>query len=123
MPPELSRPYPSSAEKERDWQLLLQRAARLKEWAGLSETPETEWPEADVAALRVAPPITDETPSQRLSHWRRVFADELSELGTAVDAAATAGGPGRITDLDLRSAVYLAGRLLATLYGVPADEV
>ena len=33
------------------------------------------------------------------------------------------GGSTTVSDIDLRSAVYLAGRLLATLYGVTIDQV
>ncbi len=89
----------------------------------LSAAPESTWPEKDLATLSSAPPITKESASQRLARWRSVFADELSELESAVDAALVLGGPARVTDIDLRSAVYLAGRLLATLYGVSVDQV
>jgi len=33
------------------------------------------------------------------------------------------GGFDSLADIDLRSAVYLAGRLLATLYNIPISEV
>jgi hypothetical protein len=86
--------------------------------------PEEQWPRnGAVDSLRAAPPITSETASQRLNRWRDVFADELSDLERAVSAASRLGGLGGLADIDLRTAVYLAGRLLATLYGVPASQI
>lgn len=124
LPRELSAPYASPGEKESDWQRLLERAGTLRELAALADVPEDQWPHAEaVDSLRAAPPITTETASQRLNRWRIVFADELSDLERAVSAAYGLGGYVSLADIDLRSAVYLAGRLLATLYGVPASEI
>lgn len=122
-PPDLVRSYASPAEKDADWQRLLQRAETLRELAGLAETAQERWP-ADVAArLQVATPIASEAPAQRLRRWRSVFASELADLDQAVLAASSQGGASIISDIDLRSAVYLAGRLLATLYDVTMDQV
>ena len=124
LPRELSTPYASPAEKASDWQRLLQRAGILRELAALGDVPEEQWPHAGaIDSLRTAPPITSETASQRLNRWRNVFADELSDLERAVSAASQLGGYANLADIDLRSAVYLAGRLLATLYDVPISEV
>jgi hypothetical protein len=124
LPRELSAPYASPAEKESDWQRLLQRAAALRELAALADVPEQQWPHGEsVESLRAAPPITDETASQRLNRWRNVFAGELSDLERAVSAASGLSGHAALADIDLRSALYLAGRLLATLYGVPASQI
>jgi hypothetical protein len=122
-PPDLARSYASPAEKDADWQRLLQRAETLRELAGLAGTPQERWP-ADVAArLQAATPIADEAPAQRLSRWRSVFANQMADLDRAVLAASSQGGASTISDIDLRSAVYLAGRLLATLYGITMDQV
>lgn len=124
LPRELSAPYASPAEKESDWQRLVQRAGTLRELAALGDVPEEQWPHSGaVDALRAAPPITSETTSQRLNRWRSVFADELSDLERAVSTASRLGGYANLADIDLRSAVYLAGRLLATLYNVPVSQV
>jgi hypothetical protein len=122
-PPELARPYPSPAAKDADWQRLLQRAEALKELVRLSGIPEVQWPAGAADKLRAAPPITIETLSERLARWRSVFADELADLEQAVMAASSQGGSTTVTDIDLRGAVYLAGRLLATLYWVAIDQV
>jgi hypothetical protein len=122
-PPDLARPYASPAGKEGDWQLLLRRADALQELARLSELPEDQWPVGTADRLRAAPPIAGEPPSQRMARWRAVFASELADLQRAVTAASSQGGSTTVSDIDLRSALYLAGRLLATLYGVPIDQV
>lgn len=124
LPRELSAPYASAADKASDWQRLLQRAGILRELAALADVPEEQWPQAEaVDSLRVAAPLTSETTSQRLNRWQTVFADELSDLERAVSTASRQGGYIRVADIDLRSAVYLAGRLLATLFGVPLSEI
>jgi hypothetical protein len=124
LPRDLSVPYVSPEEKESDWRRLLQRAETLRELAALGDVPEEQWPPGEaVGSLRAAPPLTSETASQRLNRWRDVFAGELSDLERAVSAASRSGGSASLADIDLRSAVYLAGRLLATLYGVPASEI
>jgi len=122
-PPDLARPYASPADKDADWQLLLRRAEALQELAGLSGLPEVQWPADATARLRAAPPIAGEAPAQRLARWRTVFASELADLEQAVMAASSQGGSTTVSDIDLRSAVYLAGRLLGTLYGVAIDRV
>ena len=122
-PPDLVRSYASPAEKNADWQRLLQRAETLRELADLARTPPEQWPADAAARLQAATPIAGEAPAQRLTRWRSVFAGELADLDHAVLAASSQGGASTISDIDLRSAVYLAGRLLATLYDVALDQV
>jgi hypothetical protein len=73
--------------------------------------------------LQAAPPIAGEASSQRAARWRSLFADEIAHLERAVTLASSEGSAARVSDTDLRSAVYLAGRLLATLYGQPLEHV
>jgi hypothetical protein len=122
-PRDLVRSYASPAEKGADWQRLLQRAETLRELAGLAGTPEERLPADAAARLQAATPIAGEAPAQRLRRWRSVFARELADLDQAILAASSQGGASTINDIDLRSAVYLAGRLLATLYDVTLDQV
>jgi hypothetical protein len=123
MPPDLVRSYASPAEKDADWQRLLQRAETLRELARLAGTPQEQWPADAAARLQAATPIAGEAPAQRLTRWRSVFASELTDLDQAALAASSQGGASTISDIDLRSAVYLAGRLLATLYDVAIDQI
>jgi hypothetical protein len=122
-PPDLSRHYASSAEKDADWQLLLRRTEALRELTRLSSVPEAQWPAGEASRLRAVPPISGETAGQRLARWRNVFASELADLERAVLAASSQGGSTTVADIDLRSAVYLAARLLATLYDVSIEQV
>lgn|GEM_PF-3251323 len=125
MPPsprDLALPYASPAEKAGDWQHLLDSAGTLRELAGLASVPPERWPDDEaVGHLRVAPPIADETTAERLLRWSVVFEAELSDLDRAVASAVQAGGQAALADVDLRSAVYLAEKLLALLYGIPAE--
>lgn len=124
LPRDLSAPYISLAQKESDWERLLLRSATLRELTALADVPEGQWPHsAAVESLLAAPPITTETASQRLDRWRNIFSDELSDLERAISAASRQGGYCNLADIDLRTAVYLAERLLATLYGVSASEI
>lgn len=123
VPPELARPYGSPADRQADWQRLLQRTELLRHLTALSGTPEGQWPAWAIDRVRAAPPITNEAPSERLKRWRSVFASELADLERAVLAASSQGGSTVVTDIDLRSAIYLAGRLLASLYGTSISEV
>ena len=122
-PPELARPYASAADKDADWQRLQRRAEALKELTKLPDIPAAQWPTTTADRLRAAPPITNETMTQRVTRWRIVFADEIANLERAVTIASSQGGSTTVADIDLRSALYLAGRLLASLYGVPIDQV
>lgn len=123
MPPDLARPYTSLISKEGDWLLLVRRAGTLRELASMSELPEEEWPDEVLSQVRAARPAAGEPPSQRLARWRAAFARELADLQRAVTAAARAGGSSSVSDIDLRSALYLASRLLSTLYDVPIREL
>lgn len=122
-PPDLARPYASPGDKNADWQLLLRLAEELRELTKLSGAPEAGWPAEATARLRAAPPIEGEPAGHRLARWRSVFASELADLEHAVLVASSQGGSMTVADIDLRSAVYLARRLLATLYGVTIDQV
>lgn len=122
LPRELTLPYASPTEKAADWQHLLDSAGTLREVAGLASVPAEQWHDDEVVRhLRVTPPIAGETTAERLLRWTIAFEAELSALDQAVASAVQAGGPAALTDVDLRSALYLAERLLAVLYGVPVE--
>lgn len=121
-PPDLARPYASLADRDADWQLLLRRADVLHELIGLSDLPEDQWPAGPAARLRAAPDRRRAAfaAPRTLAHRVRQRASDLQRAATA---ASSQGGSTTVSDIDLRSAVYLAGRLLATLYGVTIGQV
>jgi hypothetical protein len=122
LPRDLTLPYASPAEKAADWRHLLDNGRTLQEVAGLARVPPEQWPDDEaVRQLRVVPPIAGEATAERLLRWTVVFEAELSALDQAVASAVQAGGHAALTDVDLRSAVYLAERLLALLYDVPVE--
>ncbi len=57
-----------------------------------------------------------EPPAERLARWHALFAEELGQARAARDAAVHA----RLSDAELRTATYLAARLLAFAYGARA---
>lgn len=121
LPRDLATPYASLAEKEADWQRLLDNAAKLRELVGLADLPEDQWPDTEaVRRLLAVPPNERETAAERLRLWRSAFQAELSALQQAVSGAVHDDRHDALTDIDLGGALYLAGRLLAALYGAPA---
>jgi hypothetical protein len=68
-------------------------------------------------------PVIHRRPSgaigRTLARWRALFADELRQIRDTRNAAAH----GRISDVELRTAVYLAWRLLAAAYGRSLHEL
>ena len=122
-PPELGLPYASPADKDADWRRLVQRVETLADLRKLPDVPQPQWPPWASERLQAAPPIAGEASSQRVARWCGLFAEEIAHLEHAVTVASSEGGAAWVSDTDLRSAVYLAGRLLATLYGQPLEEV
>lgn len=119
-PRDLATPDAGLAEREADWQRLLESAATLRELAGLAKVPQDQWPETEaVRRLRAAPPASSSTTAERLQRWSSVFEAELSALQQAVSSASRGGGHAVLTDIELGSAVYLADRLLGALDGAP----
>lgn len=119
-PRDLATPDAGLAEREADWQRLMESAATLRELAGLAEVPQGQWPDSKaVRRLRAVPSAAGETAAERLRRWNIAFESELSALQQAVDSASRGGGHAALSDIELGSAVYLADKLLGALYGAP----
>lgn len=119
-PRDLATPDAGLAEKEADWQRLLESAATLRELAGLAEVPQGQWPDTEaVRRLRAVPSAEGETAAERLQRWNSAFEAELSALQQAVMGASQGNRHVALTDIELGSAVYLADRLLGALHGAP----
>jgi len=113
LPPDLHEPFASAEDRSHATQQLLERHQLLEELQRLTTLPSDQWPPEQMERF---PPSTAghrERSVERLAHWRALFADELRQVRDTRNAAAH----GRISDAELRTAVYLAGRLLAAAYG------
>jgi hypothetical protein len=112
LPPDLHEPFASAEERAHAAQQLLARQQLLEELNFLATLPSDQWlPER----MERFPQFTEgrERSAERLARWRALFADELRQVRETRNAAAHE----RISDVELRTAVYLAGRLLAAAYG------
>lgn len=119
-PRDLATPDAGLAEREADWQRLLESAAALGELAGLAEVPQGQWPDTEaVRRLQAVPSAASETAAERLQRWNSAFEAELSALQQAVSSASRGRGHAALTSIELGSAVYLADRLLGALYDAP----
>jgi hypothetical protein len=118
LPPELHEPFASAEDRSHATQQLLEQHQLLEELQRLTALPSNQWPPEQMERF---PPSTAghrERSVERLVHWRALFADELRQVRDTRNAAAH----GRISDAELRTAVYLAGRLLAAAYGRSPHE-
>jgi hypothetical protein len=117
VPPELARPFRSHAESAQARQRLEERHRTLKLIEALAGKPDQAWTHAERAAF---PSVTDgisDPPPQRVSRWASLFAEELAE----VHRLATSRRP--LSDIEIQEALYLAGRLLATVTDRPIDVI
>jgi hypothetical protein len=82
----------------------------------LARKPAGLWSPSELARF---PKRTNGVPDQpfvRLPRWASIFADELGEVHRLV-------GCGALSDIELRRALYLAGRLLVTVTDLRLDDV
>ena len=116
LPPELTRPFETEAERAAARSLLGQRDRVLLAVEQLARKPGGLWSPSELARF---PETTNGLPDPlfvRLPRWASIFADELGEVHRLVDR-------GALSDLELRQALYLAGRLLATVTDLRLDDV
>lgn len=117
LPPDLAVPFSGADERRRAQQQLNDRAAKLLAMESLAATPQAGWSQEQ---LDFFPPNLNgipDPPPGRLRRWASLFAEELTMFHELVQRSAP------LSDLELREAVYLAGRLLAPVLGVHLDEV
>jgi hypothetical protein len=114
LPHELHEPFLNATDRARALQQLLGLFRRLEELEELAQLPQEEWPPEQVEQFPTQ--MTSghrEHPAERLARWRALFAEELEQARAVRDAAVHA----RLSDAELRTATYLAARLLALAYG------
>jgi hypothetical protein len=118
LPPDLHEPFVSSEDRTRAALQLVERHQVLEELERLAALPSHLWPPGQIG--RFPPSIAghQEPPAERLARWQALFADELRQVGQVRDAVVH----GRVSDVELRTALYLAERLLAFAYGDGVHE-
>jgi len=116
-PPELARPFQSHDERAAARDRLARRNDTLLLIEALANKPASAWSPPERAAF---PSVTNgvaDPPPQRLFRWASLFAEELA------DVHRLAASPRPLSDVELREALYLAGRLLSTVTDLSIDNV
>ncbi len=117
LPPEVSTPFRSQREREQAEVVLRQRCAKLVRLSGLAARPADQWSaEAVMKFPATTNGVADPAP-RRLARWLMLFQDEIRQV------TQVAGDPQPLGDVELREAVYIAGKLVAIAAGVDQGEV
>jgi hypothetical protein len=118
LPPDLHEPFASAEDRSHATQRLLERHQLLEELQRLAALPSDQWLPEQIKRFPASTAGDRVRSAERLARWRALFADELRQVRETRNAAAH----GRISDAELRTAAYLAGRLLAAAYGRSLHE-
>jgi hypothetical protein len=113
LPPDLHEPFASAEARSHAAQQLLERYQLLEELQRLAALPSDQWPQEQIERFPSSTEGHTKQSAERLDRWRALFAGELRQVRDTRNSAAH----GRISDVELRTAVYLAERLLAAAYG------
>ncbi len=117
LPPELAQPFQDQSERAAARRRLDERDRTLQAVQALARRPANAWTSHERSAFPGSNHGVVDPPNQRVSRWASLFAEELTE----VHQVAAASRP--LSDLELREALYLAGRLLSTVTGLPISQV
>ena len=117
LPPELAHPLQDQDERAAARHRLSERDSTLQAIEALARRPASAWTSRERAAFPGSTNGVVEPPEQRLSRWASLFAEELTEI----HRVAAVSRP--LSDLELQEALYLAGRLLSTVTGLPINDV
>jgi hypothetical protein len=117
LPPELAQPFQDQHERAGARHRLVERDATLKAIEVLAHKPARDWTTSEHSAFPVTTNGVADPPPRRIARWASLFAEELTEVHQVVE------GSRPLSDLELQEALYLAGRLLATVTGLPINDV
>lgn len=117
LPPELARPFNGQEERSDARHRLVERDLTLKGIETLATKPAGHWSAPEGAVFPDTTNGVADPPHQRVARWASLFAEELA----AVHRLVATSRP--LSDLELQEALYLAGRLLATVTGLPINQV
>jgi len=116
LPLELTQPFRTEAERAAARSLLAQRDRVLRAFEQLARKPAGLWSPSELARFPKGTNGEQGPPFVRLPRWASIFADELREVHRLVER-------GALSDIELRQALYLTGRLLATVTGLRLNDV
>jgi hypothetical protein len=108
-PPDLVQPFQSAAQRRDARELLEARARTLRSIEELAAKPATEWTESELAWFPHSVNGIPDPPPTRLIRWVSLFSEELEEVHRLAERPLLLG------DVELRQALFLAARLLATV--------
>lgn len=116
LPRELTEPFPSNADRAEAHRRLVLRDHTLLAIEELAGQPPGRWSQFDMDRFPKQTSGVPDPPPVRLSRWASLFADELAEVHRLAKRPL-------LSDIELRQAHYLAGRLLATVTDLPLKDV
>jgi hypothetical protein len=117
LPPELTEPFRTDAERVKARVLIVQRNRLLQAIEELSDKPVSEWTPTELAAFPSTTNGVTDPAYQRVRRWASLFSEELTEVHRLVNGARP------LSDIELQETLYLAGRLLATVTDWPIESV
>jgi hypothetical protein len=124
-PPDLSRPYRSDADREKDMERLLVCWDALDRLIALSKVEPGRWSTSQAELVSEFPPAKEDVAvppdkqAQRLRRCTRLFEDELSLIERTRNRVAHHE---LVTDPELLGNTWLARQVLAAITGKDAAE-
>jgi hypothetical protein len=111
--PQLDLPYRDEDERAGDLFRLIELDRRLHEWLDLASRPPYEWPADALDTVIHAPPyLAGDSPEAKLRRWASLFNEEIQIVREVRNRLVHNL---RVTDGELRGAVWIAHHLLALL--------
>jgi len=117
MPPDLSRPYTTEADRANAREALLLYSWLIEVLVRLADQAAKPW-SAEQEVL--FPASLRENPARRLSRWITTFGDEIEVIGDVRNRMVHAG---TVTDPELRGAEWLARQIISTLFDMQPSEI
>jgi hypothetical protein len=125
MPPDLSKPYSSEAERAADIEALLAFWNLIETLRDLVEKPATTWtkPETDLFSRAGSIAGHHEHPQERLQRWVDIYSDEISIIGKIRNRLVHGQRNSIVTDPEIRGAAWLPEQVTSAAIGVPPSEM
>ena len=117
LPAELAQPFQNQHERAAARHRFVERDHTLTAIESLARRPASDWTTSQHAAFPGFTNGITDPPPRRVARWASLFAEELAEVHQII------ANPRPLADLELQEALYLTGRLLATVTGLPINRV